>query len=86
MSVNVFFVGYGTPHVRQWFSHSVAVEMVVNGVLRTLWVMPYRCVSMGYTLHGLDPSGMLAFHSVRKRAVLKTISSRVLQARGIDWH
>ena len=40
-------------HVRQWFSHSVAVEMVVNGVLRTLWVMPYRCVSMGYTLHGL---------------------------------
>ena len=53
MSVNVFFVGYGTPHVRQWFSHSVAVEMVVNGVLRTLWVMPYRCVSMGYTLHGL---------------------------------
>ena len=25
-------------HVRQWFGHSVAVEMVVNGVLRTLWV------------------------------------------------
>ena len=29
-------------HVRQWFSHSVAVEMVVNGVLRTLWVMSRR--------------------------------------------
>ena len=28
--------------------HSVAVEIVVNGVLRTLWVMPYRGVSMGY--------------------------------------
>ena len=25
-------------NVRQWFSHSAAVEMVVNGVLRTLWV------------------------------------------------
>ena len=24
-------------NVRQWFSHSAAVEMVVNGVLRTLW-------------------------------------------------
>ncbi len=29
-------------HVRQWFRHSVAVEMVVNGVLRTLWVMSRR--------------------------------------------
>ena len=26
-------------HVRLWFCHSAAVEMVVNGVLRTLWVM-----------------------------------------------
>ncbi len=25
--------------------HSVAVEMVVNGVLRTLWVMPW-CIPM----------------------------------------
>ena len=29
-------------HVRQWFSHSVAVGMAVNGVLRTLWVMSRR--------------------------------------------
>ena len=29
-------------HVRQWFSHSVAVELVVNGVLRTLWIMSRR--------------------------------------------
>ena len=27
-------------NIRQCFCHSVAVEMVVNGVLRTLWVMP----------------------------------------------
>lgn len=26
-------------NVRQWFCHSIAVEMVVNGVLRTLWVI-----------------------------------------------
>ena len=25
-------------HARQWFGHSTAVEMVINGVLRTLWV------------------------------------------------
>ena len=36
MVINVFFVDYGR-HIRQWFFHSVAVEMVVNGVLRTLW-------------------------------------------------
>ena len=29
-------------HVRQWFRHSVAVEMVVNGVLRTLWKWSIR--------------------------------------------
>ena len=29
-------------HVRQWFSYSVAVEMIVNGVLRTLWIMSRR--------------------------------------------
>ena len=86
MSVNVFFVGYGTPHVRQWFSHSVAVEMVVNGVLRTLWVnIPHRVRFMDVHFK-TAPKRMLAFRRVRKRAVLKTISSRVLQARGIDWH
>ena len=28
MVINVFFVDYGR-HIRQWFFHSVAVEMVV---------------------------------------------------------
>lgn len=26
-------------HARQWFGHSTAVEMVINGVLRTLWLI-----------------------------------------------
>ena len=26
-------------NVRQWFCYSIAVEMVVNGVLRTLWII-----------------------------------------------
>ena len=69
MCVNVFFVGYGTPHVRQWFSHSVAVEMVVNGVLRTLWVnIPHRVRFMDVRFK-TAPKGMLAFRRVRKRAV-----------------
>ena len=37
MSVNVFFVGYGAPCPLMVLRHSVAVEIVVNGVLRTLW-------------------------------------------------
>ena len=72
-------------HVRQWFSHSVAVEMVVNGVLRTLWVISRRVRFMDVRFK-TAPKGMLAFRRVRKRAVLKTISSRVFQAGGIDWH
>ena len=45
-------------HVRQWFSHSVAVEMAVNGVLRTLWVMSRRV-----RFSKLSPKGMLAFRA-----------------------
>ena len=67
-------------NVRQWFSHSVAVEMVVNGVLRTLWVIWHRVRSW------TDPSGMLAFHSVLWHAGFTAISSREPEARGIDWH
>ncbi len=35
-------------HARQWFGHSTAVEMVINGVLRTLWV--------GTWVHWVSPS------------------------------
>ena len=38
-------MAYGVRHVRQWFGHSEAVEMVVNGVLRTLWVWSLMPVS-----------------------------------------
>ena len=73
-------------HARQWFGHSTAVEMVINGVLRTVWVnIPHRVRFMD-VLFKTAPKEMLAFRRVRKRAVLKTISSRVLQACGIDWH
>ena len=37
MSVNVFFVGYDAPCSLMFFPQR-AVEMVANGVLRTLWV------------------------------------------------
>ena len=37
MSVNVFFVGYGAP-CPLMVQTQRAVEIVVNGVLRTLWV------------------------------------------------
>ena len=53
--------------------------MVVNGVLRTLWVnIPHRVRFMDVRFK-TAPKGMLAFRRVRKRAVLKTIFSRVLQ-------
>ena len=38
MSVNVFLVGYGAKWSLMVFPQQ-AVEMVVNGVLRTLWVI-----------------------------------------------
>ena len=60
--------------------------MVVSGVLRTLWVnIPHKVRFMDVRFK-TAPKGMLAFRRVRKRAVLKTISSRVFQACGIDWH
>ena len=53
--------------------------MVVNGVLRTLWVnIPHRVRFMDVRFK-TAPKEMLAFRRVRKRAVLKTISSRVRQ-------
>ena len=33
---------------RQWFCHSVAVGIVVNGVLRTLWVGSWVLFLRGY--------------------------------------
>ena len=58
------------------FARSVAVEFVVNGV---------QGASMDVCF--IDwPKWNACIPRVRKRAVLKTISSRVLQARGIDWH
>ena len=50
-------------HVRQWFCHSAAVEMVVNGVLRTLWVMSRRVRFMGICVTRLSLKGMLAFRA-----------------------
>ena len=53
--------------------------MVINGVLRTVWVnIPHRVRFMD-VLFKTAPKEMLAFRRVRKRAVLKTIFSRVLQ-------
>ena len=72
-------------HVRQWFSHSVAVEIVVNGVLRTLWVIGHRVRTWTW-VSWTAPNGMLAFHSVLWHAGFTTISSREPEARGIDWH
>ena len=66
-------------HVRQWFFHSVAVEFVVNGALRTLWVNIPHGVRFMDVRFKTAPKGMLAFRRVRKRAVLKNISSRVRQ-------
>ena len=53
------------------FARSVAVEMVVNGVLRTLWVMSRRCVSMD-----------VRFKTLPQR---NACIPRVLQARCMVW-
>ena len=53
-------------HVRQWFGHSVAVEIVVNGVLRTLWVMSRRVRFMDVRFK-TAPKGLLAFLRVTAR-------------------
>ena len=53
-------------HVRQWFGHSVAVEMVVNGVLRTLWVMSRRVRFMDVRFK-TAPKGLLAVLRVTAR-------------------
>ena len=67
-------------------ARSVAVGMVVNGVLRTLWVISHRMRFMDVCFK-TAPKGMLAFRRVLWHAVWSTISSRVRQhaaLTGID--